>query len=516
MHFPEGDAGGMEAAMTAGHIPEIMSFSTYEEIITTLKKPAYVPVSMNVPEPRADPAAIYADLETTEGFLLESMEGVPKRAVRSIIGIRPLASLSISETLEVTGEYGDVISDIVRKDGNICKPSDVLRRIYSTISGYTPDRCTFTGGMAGYCRYDLVSSITDGMVKAGTEEGPVIRLQIPGELIIFDHVAHSCTLIAGTMVMEGDDIQQKYQDAVRKVQNLHRTISTSKLRKEVPLIHKTPLSLPDHDRILFEEAVEKALNHIRAGDIFQVVLSRQVSLPYDKDPYTIYKVLRQINPSPYLYYFHFGDEAIIGSSPEMLVKTEGKMVTTVPIAGTRPRGKTDAEDDALARDLLSDPKERAEHLMLVDLARNDIGRVSEFGTVKVSEFMSVEKFSHVQHITSIVTGELQEDKDPVDALEACFPAGTVSGAPKIRAMQIIQDLEPVSRGLYSGAVGYLGFQGLMEFAIAIRTVIIKNNIATCQAGAGIVADSVPSREFEETQAKAGAMAQAIFAAGELS
>ncbi|HOJ97881.1 MAG TPA: anthranilate synthase component I family protein, partial [Methanospirillum sp.] len=218
-------------------------------------------------------------------------------------------------------------------------------------------------------------------------------------------------------------------------------------------------------------------------------------------------------PSPYLYYFNFGDEAIIGSSPEMLVKTEGKTVTTVPIAGTRPRGKTDAEDELLARELLADPKERAEHLMLVDLARNDIGRVSEFGTVQVSDFMSIDKFSHVQHITSVVTGELQEEMGPVDALEACFPAGTVSGAPKIRAMQIIEDLEPIPRGIYSGAVGYIGFDGLMEFAIAIRTVIVKNNFATCQAGAGIVADSVPSKEFDETQAKAGAIAQAVLSAG---
>jgi len=199
----------------------------------------------------------------------------------------------------------------------------------------------------------------------------------------------------------------------------------------------------------------------------------------------------------------------------MLVKTKGRTVMTVPIAGTRPRGKTETEDAQLAEELLADPKERAEHLMLVDLARNDIGRVSEFGTVKVPDFMSIDKFSHVQHITSVVTGELQAEKGPVDVLEACFPAGTVSGAPKIRAMQIIQDLEPTPRGIYSGAVGYLGFDGLMEFAIAIRTVIVKNNIATCQAGAGIVADSVPSKEFDETQAKAGAMAQAIFTAGRL-
>ncbi len=504
----------MDTAMKAGQSMGIFPFQLYEKIAKSALQTTYIPVFLPIPEPSVNPAEIYATLSQEQGFLLESMEGVPKRAVRSIIGVKPLATLAVSDSCIISGKEGEVFQNLLQ-DQEITSPTDVLRIIQRELSAYTPDAGTFSGGMAGYCRYDLVRDITGGMVQAGQEEGPVIRLMIPGDLIIFDHVAHSCLLIAGTFIQKGDNYQEKYDDAVRRVHTLEQEIANLKKRAPIPTVMYEKVHLPDHDRDLYERAVEQALQHIRAGDIFQIVLSRRFSLPYSADPYRIYQVLRTINPSPYLYYFNFGDEAIIGSSPEMLVKTKGRTVMTVPIAGTRPRGKTETEDAQLAEELLADPKERAEHLMLVDLARNDIGRVSEFGTVKVPDFMSIDKFSHVQHITSVVTGELQAEKGPVDVLEACFPAGTVSGAPKIRAMQIIQDLEPTPRGIYSGAVGYLGFDGLMEFAIAIRTVIVKNNIATCQAGAGIVADSVPSKEFDETQAKAGAMAQAIFTAGRL-
>jgi len=263
------------------------------------------------------------------------------------------------------------------------------------------------------------------------------------------------------------------------------------------------------DREGYQEMVRKAKEHIMAGDIFQVVLARKISVPFHGDPLAIYRRIRSINPSPYLYYLNFGDEAIVGSSPEMLVKVQRGVVQTVPIAGTRTRGKDPAEDSRLSEELLSDEKERAEHLMLVDLARNDIGRVSTFGSVSVPEFMEIEKFSHVQHIVSRVCGTVAEGKDRFDALASCFPAGTVSGAPKIRAMQIIADLEPSPRGLYAGAVGYCGFDDLLEFAIAIRTVRVKGGLAEFSTGAGIVADSVPEREFEETVQKARAMVSAV-------
>lgn len=255
--------------------------------------------------------------------------------------------------------------------------------------------------------------------------------------------------------------------------------------------------------------MKQTLEHIRAGNIFQAVISHRFQTPYTGDPFSIYEELRQLNPSPYLYFLEFGDETVIGSSPEMLIKADGEEIFTVPIAGTRPRGTTPAEDARLAEEMLADEKEKAEHLMLVDLARNDIGKVSAFGSVKVSSFMEVEKFSHVQHLTSQVTGRLRENSDRFDALGSCFPAGTLSGAPKLRAMQIIAELEPHPRGLYAGAVGYIGYDDRLEFAIAIRTTVVRDGVARFQTGAGIVADSNPTKEYEETRQKAGAMHAAI-------
>ena len=503
----------MDGAMKACQNTEVVSYSTFRSIAESADSPVYIPLSIEIPMPDADPAAIYAGLPQSQGFLLESMEGVPKRAVRSIIGTGLLGTLSFSGNLKATGRLAEIFPNSDNISGVNESALDMLEQVISTITGYVSGEGSFTGGMAGYCRYDLVNDITGGMTGAGEEAGPKIRLMVPGELMVFDHIKNTCTLIAGLLVQPGDDLLALYHSALESLEKLKEYSEIPPADQFSPRMPGHADLLPDTDREEYEKAVTVALEHIRAGDIFQVVLSRRFSLPFTNDPFRIYQVLRSINPSPYLYYFNFMDEAVIGSSPEMLVKTEGTEVTTVPIAGTRPRGRTEEEDEQFAQELLADPKERAEHLMLVDLARNDIGRVSEFGSVRVSEFMTVEKFSHVQHITSVVTGVLQKSLHPVDALKACFPAGTVSGAPKIRAMQIIQELEPCPRGLYSGAVGYLTFDGHMEFAIAIRTVLVKNGIATCQAGAGIVADSDPSREFDETQAKVSAMAQAVFCAG---
>ncbi|NLV28281.1 MAG: anthranilate synthase component I family protein [Methanomicrobiales archaeon] len=509
----EGDAGGMDNAMKACNDTEITSFEQYKKIADTIQGPAYIPITMEIPMPLADPATIYATMAESQGFLLESIEGIPKRAVRSIIGINPVAVLAFSDALKITGDLSDFFQTIEKKLIKNKSALEILKQVCNSITGHIPDNFSFSGGMAGYCKYDLVNEITQGMVQAGIEGGPVFRFIVPGDLIIFDHIRNSCTLVAGTFVNPKDNFQNFYENAVLRLKKLKAITGIEPVRFEYPKMPENITLLPGFDRDEYEGSVCQALEYIRAGDIFQVVLSRRFTLDYPGDPFRIYQVLRSINPSPYLYYINFGDEAIIGSSPEMLVKTEGSDITTVPIAGTRPRGKTIKEDEELAQELLDDPKECAEHLMLVDLARNDIGRVSEFGTVRVSEFMTVEKFSHVQHITSVVNGDMQKGLHPVDALKACFPAGTVSGAPKIRAMQIIEELEPVSRGLYSGAVGYLSFDNRMEFAIAIRTIIVKDGVATCQAGAGIVADSVPSREFDETQAKVSAMAQAVFCAG---
>jgi anthranilate synthase component 1 len=276
---------------------------------------------------------------------------------------------------------------------------------------------------------------------------------------------------------------------------------------------KSPPITDNTGREAFTEAVNGIKDHIVAGDIFQAVLSRRMECAISSDPFPVYTALRAINPSPYMYYLDFGDEQVIGASPEMLVRVEKRRVTTVPIAGTRPRGLDRSEDKRLAQELLLDRKERAEHTMLVDLARNDVGRVCKFGSVDVTEFMGVEKFSHVQHLVSTVQGVLMDHLDCYDALKSCFPAGTVSGAPKIRAMQIISETEPDARGLYAGAVGYIGFDRNLEFAIAIRTVSVKNGLAYIQTGAGIVADSVPEKEWIETENKAAAMLRAIEQAG---
>jgi anthranilate synthase component 1 len=255
--------------------------------------------------------------------------------------------------------------------------------------------------------------------------------------------------------------------------------------------------------------VRTAKEHIAAGDIYQVVLSQRFEASIGADPFTVYRALRHVNPSPYMYFIRMGDRSIVGSSPEMLVRVEGRRVETHPIAGTRPRGRNDDEDMRLAEELKRNEKERAEHVMLVDLGRNDVGRVSEYGSVRVPTFMTLERYSHVMHLVSIVEGKLSEEYDRLDALVACFPAGTVSGAPKVRAMEIISELENQRRGLYAGAVGYLDFAGNLDFCIAIRTVVIENGRAYVQAGAGIVADSNPAAEYEETRDKARAVIQAL-------
>jgi anthranilate synthase component 1 len=375
----------------------------------------------------------------------------------------------------------------------------------------------FTGGFVGYCSYDMVTGLTRGHVQAGRDEIPLARFMFSTRGIVYNHVQGSCLLFDDLILsheMDADDERQRADERLQDLETRIRGIQPANSMIKGDLGMDT---LPDpggEDRAGYERAVIRAKEHIMAGDIFQVVLSRKISFPFTGDPLSIYQRIRAINPSPYLYYLNFGDEAIVGSSPEMLVKVQSGVVQTVPIAGTRPRGKDHEEDIRLAHELIRDEKERAEHLMLVDLARNDIGRVAEFGSVSVPEFMDIEKFSHVQHIVSRVCGNIAEGKDQFDALASCFPAGTVSGAPKIRAMQIIADLESGPRGLYAGAVGYSGFGDLLEFAIAIRTIRLKSGLAEFSTGAGIVADSIPEKEFDETGHKAQAMISAVRGIGD--
>ena len=369
----------------------------------------------------------------------------------------------------------------------------------------------FPGGLAGYFSYDLVPSLYP-TVRANPAEDPgepVGRFMLARDCLVLDHRERRLAVVANLLVTDEADAEEEYHRGRAAVaERVARIRDLSPARPAGP----DPSGVAPASSCTPEEfsgAVVRVKEHIAAGDIFQAVVSRRLTCRVAGDPFGIYRRLRAENPSPYMYYLDFSDLAVAGSSPEMLVRVEDGRVTTVPIAGTRPRGKTAAEDDRLAAELLADEKERSEHIMLVDLARNDVGAVSAFGSVSVEGFMTVERFSHVQHIVSTVSGTLRPGCDRFDALRSCFPAGTVSGAPKVRAMQIIGEVENLRRGVYAGAVGYIGFSGTMDFAIAIRTVIVQDGVASVQVGAGIVADSDPGREWIETENKGRAMLAAL-------
>lgn len=503
-----GDAAGLENAVPGANFERTIPGQRLEDTSSL----AIVPIIEQIPFPEINPYALFRKVGGSRGYILESMEGLPRRAVRSIVGLEPDQIIGIGEgiTCDGGGKFRDLISMAHGED-----PLAVLRSLSEKFCYGGQPGVGFIGGFVGYCCYDLVRPLTHGMVTARTAGGPLIRLMISTRGIVYDHIGRRCFLFDDLALTHETDVAEEYNRAHERIATLKNRIAGMSVSDDTPHEESSeplvPVTSPSQEQ--FEDMVCRAKEHIMAGDIFQVVLSRRISCPFPGDPLRVYGSIRAINPSPYLYYLDFGDEAVIGSSPEMLVKVEGTTLTTVPIAGTRPRGRTQQEDEALASELLADQKERAEHLMLVDLARNDIGRVSGFGSVRVPEFYTVEKFSHVQHIVSRVEGTLAADRDRFDALASCFPAGTVSGAPKIRAMQIIAELEKLPRGLYAGAVGYAGFNELLEFAIAIRTVRIKNGIAEFSSGAGIVADSIPGKEFEETEFKALAMIRALDAAG---
>jgi anthranilate synthase component 1 len=333
---------------------------------------------------------------------------------------------------------------------------------------------------------------------------------ITGSFLIFDHRLRSLKIVVNTFLEDGS-VEQVYAAATESIDAIRRKLAQpAELPLLLPESRQEPTPRSNFGRAEFERVVERAKEYIRAGDIFQVVLSQRFECDFKGDALDLYRCLRFINPSPYMFYLKFGDNfALIGSSPEMHVRLLGDTVDIRPIAGTRPRGATVSEDEANAAELLADAKERAEHIMLVDLARNDIGRIADFGTVRVTEFMDVEHYSHVMHIVSNVSGRLRAGCDGFDLMKATFPAGTVSGAPKIRAMQIISELEKTRRNCYAGAVGYFGFDGNVDSCIVLRSLVLKNDKAYFQAGAGIVADSDPGREYAETINKAGAMLQAV-------
>jgi anthranilate synthase component 1 len=327
-------------------------------------------------------------------------------------------------------------------------------------------------------------------------------------VLAFDHVQHRILLIANARISGDEDLKSLYQFACAKLDFLERELERA-LSLKRPTGAGVVTLASNMSQQTYESIVRRGKEYIAAGDIYQVVLSQRFEAEMGVDAFTVYRALRHVNPSPYMFFIRMGGRSIVGSSPEMLVRVEGRHAITHPIAGTRPRGKTEEEDVRLGEELKRNEKERAEHVMLVDLGRNDIGRVCDYGTVRVPTYMTLERYSHVMHLVSVVEGQLAEGRDRLDALVSCFPAGTVSGAPKVRAMQIINELEPTRRGLYAGAVGYLDFAGNLDFCIAIRSILLEGGKAYIQAGAGIVADSNPTAEYEETRDKARAMIRAL-------
>ncbi len=481
-------------------------------------KPLIVPLYAEISLPGPEPVEIYAGLRGRNGFILESVEGTEKSAQFSFICTEPRLIVTIDDTVRMSGD--EVYVSIAGTPGGN-NPVEQLQSVIRNFPVETIKEPRFFGGMAGFFAYDMVYSLCD-KVERHQHPGkttPLAQFMLAQDCIVCDHPAEKLYVFKSPLLTEESDPGDQYDHSLsviigimQRLEELRhppKTLSVPDSRPDLPV----PECRPNVSKDAFKESVARAKEYIAAGDILQAVLSQKTECPFDADPFSAYLALREINPGPYLYFLDFGERQVIGSSPEMLVRVENRQVTTVPIAGTRPRGRDEEEDRLFAKDLLADEKERAEHTMLVDLARNDVGRVSEYGTVMVENFMDVEKFSHVQHIVSTVTGELREDLDAFDALKSCFPAGTVSGAPKIRAMQIIEELEPGPRGIYAGAAGYIGFNGNMDFAIAIRTIVIENGIASIQAGAGIVADSVPENEFQETLFKAKAMQTALMKAG---
>ena len=443
-------------------------------------------------------------------FLLESVEVGEKLARFSFLGKDPLYTFSAKGShIEIRGkERRDIEGDTLAE----------LQKFMDRFRGVDdPDLPAFSGGAVGFVCYDAIRLVED-IPATGKDDFhlPDLHFGIYESFLVFDHIHHKLRIVSNVMVDEFPTLEAAYAAAAAKIASLEAELTKPALLPE-PLATEpaTPVWQSNFTEEGFKAGVLKCKEYIKAGDAFQIVLSQRFTTRPAANALTIYRALRTINPSPYMYYLDYGDFEIVGASPELLVKVQNGLTETKPIAGTRPRGRDEAEDLALEKDLLADAKEIAEHVMLVDLGRNDIGRVSEYGTVRVKKFMKVERFSNVMHIVSEVEGRIKPEVHPLRALMSCLPAGTLSGAPKIRAMEIIDGLEPHRRGLYGGAICYMDFRGNLDSCIAIRTMVLKDGTAYVQAGGGIVADSDPQAEYEETKHKAKAMMRAVELAGKL-
>jgi anthranilate synthase component 1 len=483
-------------------------FPNREEFARICEEGNIVPVYRNLIADTLTPVSAFKKIAGEDyAFLLESVSGPEKIGRYCFLGARPFA---------IFESYGKEVK--ITEAGSVrrMQSADPFREFRRYLTRYRLSQVEglprFSCGAVGYMGYDVVRFIEDLPDCPPDDRGlPDIYYMFFDEVLIFDHLDKTIKVVCSIRT-DGKKPEDAYDEATERVDRLIERLRTPVTSLTEDITPAGEVSLPYESNIRREDylqGVERCKEYIRAGDVFQVVPSQRLSVRTDAKPIDIYRSLRVINPSPYMFFLKMNDLGLVGSSPEVMVRVENREATVRPIAGTRRRGKDEKEDRRLAEELLADPKERSEHVMLVDLGRNDLGRVCKYGTVRADEVMIIERYSHVMHIVSNVTGILEDDNDALDALMACLPAGTLTGAPKVRAMEIIDELEPTKRGPYGGAVGYFDFSGNMDTCIAIRTIILQDGNAYVQAGGGVVADSVPEREFEETLNKARALLRAI-------
>jgi anthranilate synthase component I len=487
-------------------MPHSPDFDTFERLAGGHQ---LVPVYRRLLSDALTPVTAFHLLDRGEhACLFESVIGGEKVGRYSFLAFEPFWELVAHGTqVTIRGEGGT--QRFESKD-----PLDELRRRLAAFRAvHLPELPPFEGGAIGYAGYDVVRYVENLPKPPADDRGlPDLSFAFYDRMVVFDNVTKALFVIAMARLDKLPDPRAAYDDASRRVDELVQRLSAP---TNLPPADIAPAGAPtiawksNFQQSQFEDAIRHCVEYIQAGDIFQVVISQRLQLELNCDPFEVYRTLRVVNPSPFMFFLRTPEVTLVGSSPEIMCRVVDKQVTVRPLAGTRPRGATDEEDRRLAEELLADPKERAEHVMLVDLGRNDVGRVARFGSVKLSDVMVIERYSHVMHITSNVTGTLKDGSDAFDALKACLPAGTVSGAPKVRAMQIIDELEPHRRGPYAGAVGYIDYAGNMDTCIALRTLVVQGNHAYIQAGAGIVADSVPTSEYQETLNKARGLLKAI-------
>lgn len=478
-----------------------------KEFMALSKKGNLIPVYREILADMDTPVTAWLKMGGTPSFLFESVVGGEKWARYSFAGSRPSKQFRAwGKRIEIIDRFG------ARESFETDDPLGILRRELSQFKPVEIEGIPrFYGGLVGYIGYDMVRFFERVPDRGKKGLGlPDMFFMLADTVLIFDSLRQKIKVVSNAHL--NGEPEDAYKEAVERIEEIVAQLKKP-LKKRRPkdnvLSEKTPFLSSFGEKERFEEAVLKAKEFVMAGDVVQVVLSQRFDTESDLRPFDIYRALRVINPSPYMYYLDSGDAKLIGSSPEILVRLEGDGITLRPIAGTRRRGRTEAEDKLFEEDLKNDPKEVAEHIMLVDLGRNDVGRVAKTGSVSVTELMTVERYSHVMHLVSNVEGILKDGLDAFDVMKACFPAGTVTGAPKVRAMEIIEELEPVKRGPYAGAVGYFGYSGNMDTCITIRTIIMKGKKVYIQAGAGIVADSIPEREYKETVNKAMGMMKAL-------